>query len=344
MPEITESDLKKQLDSMQLGRLYVLFGDEPYFIIKHAERLIAKAAGDTFPAFNLQRFSGLETPADRVIDAVSTLPFLSERKCVAVSNWNPETLSAEEISKWKKLFAEIPETTVLVLYCPSVRVDRKKSAKWKSFLSLAAKHGMVVECKKRDTAEAEKLVCAYAAKRQCSLSRREAGQLIQMCGNDLQTLFHEMEKLCAYTGKGEITRETVDAVAVRNAETTVFLLSKALIAGDSDRAYSLLELLLRQNEKPVTILAVLASSYLDMYRVKAAVEGGGPAELPAKTFDYRGKEFRLRAAERDVRGVSMETLRESLNVLLETDLALKSSAADGRILLEKLFARLFMLR
>ena len=344
MPEISESELKKQIDTMRLERLYVLFGDESYFVAKHAERLIAKAAGQQFPDFNLQRFSGLDVSVDAVSDAVATLPFLAERKCVAVRNWNPEAFSAEETAKWKKLLAEIPETTVLVLYSPAIRVERKKSAKWKSFLTLAAKNGAVVECKKRDSAEIEKLLCAYAAKQGCTLSRREAGLLMELCGNDLQTLLHETEKLCAYTKEGEITRETIDQVAVRNAETTVFLLAKALVAGNSDRAYALLETLLQQNEKPVTILAVLASSYLDLYRVKAALEGGGGAELPAKVFDYRGKEFRLRAAERDVRGVSMETLRASLQALLETDLALKSSAADGRILLEKLFARLFLLR
>lgn len=344
MPEITESELKKQIDSTRLERLYLLFGDESYFVSKHAERLIAKAAGENFAAFNLQKFQGTECPADRVADAVATLPFMAEQKCVAVSDWNPEALTSDELEKWKKLLAEIPETTVLVLYCPSVRVDRKKSAKWKSFLSLISKYGAIVECKKRDAAEAEKLLCAYAAKQNCSISRQDAGRLIQLCGNQLQTLFHEMEKLCAYVGAGEITRKTIDEVAVPNAETTVFLLAKALVSGESDRAYALLDILLRQNEKPVAILSVLSSSYLDMYRVKAALESGGAPELPAKAFDYRGKEFRLRAAEREIKGVSMETLRKSLALLLETDIALKSSVADGRLLLEMLFARLFMLR
>ena len=79
---------EKQIDSTRLERLYLLFGDESYFVSKHAERLIAKAAGENFAAFNLQKFQGTECPADRVADAVATLPFMAEQKCVAVSDWN----------------------------------------------------------------------------------------------------------------------------------------------------------------------------------------------------------------------------------------------------------------
>lgn len=57
-------------------------------------------------------------------------------------------------------------------------------------------------------------------------------------------------------------------------ETTVFLLSNALVRGDYSKAYALLDLLMAQREEPYTILAVLSSAYIDMYRVRAAIEAG----------------------------------------------------------------------
>ena len=100
-------------------------------------------------------------------------------------------------------------------------------------------------------------------------------------------------------------------------ETTVFVLSKALVAGRYDQAYRQLDLLLYQKEEPVMILAVLSSAYVDLYRVKVALESGvAPFQL-SQSFPYKGKEFRLRNAERDVRNMSMEQLRQSLRLILE---------------------------
>jgi len=88
---------------------------------------------------------------------------------------------------------------------------------------------------------------------------------------------------------------------------------------------------------------VLSSAYVDLYRVRACVQGGHrPAEL-ANYFPYKGKEFRLKNAERDMKGLSLEKLRESLEVLLETDIGLKSSRTGDRILMEKLIARLLLI-
>ena len=44
-----------------------------------------------------------------------------------------------------------------------------------------------------------------------------------------------------------------------------------------------------------------------------------------------------------MKGLSLEKLRESLEVLLETDIGLKSSRTGDRILMEKLIARLLLI-
>ena len=89
-------------------------------------------------------------------------------------------------------------------------------------------------------------------------------------------------------------------------------------------------------------MAVLSSSYLDLYRVRASIQSGLSAQTPAQYFDYKGKEFRLRNAERDVRSLSLLALRESLDVLLETDAALKGARGSRRIIMEKMIARLLL--
>ena len=50
----------------------------------------------------------------------------------------------------------------------------------------------------------------------------------------------------------------------------------------------------------------------------------------------------MRNAERDVRRLSLAALRESLDILLETDLSLKGARGSRRIMLEKMIARLLL--
>ena len=292
--------------------------------------------------FNFQKFDGSSASVDDIAAAVEALPFMAERKCVAVSDLNMDAKNSQDIKKLNELLNMLPDT-VLVIYLPSLDIDYKKSSKWKNFIAAVNKKGASCCFKSRSDADLAKILCTMAAKRTCELSRQDAAHLIFLCGKDLSTLVNEMEKLCSYVGEGEITRKVIDLVAVKNMETTVFMLAKALVAGEYDKAYNLLDLLFYQNEEPVAVLSALSSSYLDMYRVKAAVQSRRSALEPGACFEYRGKEFRLRNAERDAKKLSMEMLRESLNVLLETDTALKSSRTSSRILMDELIAKLLLI-
>lgn len=344
MPEITEAECKKQIEKGTFGPLYLLHGEEKYLLKLYAHRLIDKACGDAFRDFNFQRFDGGSASIDEIAAAVEALPLMAERKCVAVADLDVEARSAQDLAKLQELFSIVPDSTVLVFYLPCVEIDYKKSAKWKKFLTAFQKVGTAVHFQRKTQADAEKLLCAAAVKRHCELSRADAGKIIEYTGNDLQALFQELEKLCAYVGAGkEITRKEIDLLVTKNFETTVFLLSRALVARQYDKAYAVLDLLFYQNEEPVSVLAVLSTAYLDLYRVRAAVQSGESALSPAKYFDYKGKDFRLRNAERDGGRFSMEMLRESLDALLDADLALKSARGSRRTVMEKLIARLLLI-
>lgn len=342
MPEITEAELKKQIEKSSFSRLYLLHGEEKYLIDFYAKKLTAKAGGKVFPDFNLQQFDDTAS-IDEIASAVEALPFMAEYKCVAVSDLNVESLRVQEAAKLEELVKNIPDSTVLVIYLPSIEIDYKANKKWKKFIGLANEAGITVQIKKRSNPDLEKALCSAAGKRGCELSRQNAGRIVRYCGNSMQTLFNELEKLCAYVKEGEITAQTIDQLVVKNLEARVYDLSKAIVSGDYDRAYKVLDLLFQQNEEPVSVLAVLSSAYIDMYRVRMSVQGGFSATEPAKYFDYARKEFRLTNAERDGARLTTYMLRQSLRALLQADTALKGARGDRRIVMEKLIAELLLI-
>lgn len=343
MPEITEAELKAQIRKSEFAAFYFLYGEEKYMVGRYAEKLIAAAGGSAFETFNVQRFDGDSADVERIAEAAEALPFLAERKCVAVADFNAGGLRGREANKLEELLGSLPETTVLLFYLPTLSFDPKRDAGWKKFLARAGKAGCTVDVKKRTAEQLCKTLCSGAEKHGCTLSRRTAERILSFCGDDLHTLFGELEKLCAFVGAGEITPEAVDQIVIKNLEARVFDLSKAILAGNYSGAYTILDQLLSQNEEPTAILAVLSSAYLDMYRVRVSVESGLGVLEPAKHFDYARKEFRLRNAERDSKRFSTQMLRRCVGALLEADTALKSARGDRRLVLEKLIARLLLI-
>lgn len=352
MPEIGENEWKQQLASGNLASLYLLAGEEKYLVKRAARRLIKRASGQAFPEFNSNEFTN-ESTVDDIAAAVEALPFMAEHKCVCVADFNVEEKPQTELDKLYELLDNLPDTTTLVLWYPTLDFEGKKSAKWRNLLKKAGAKGNVLLCARREASDLRKLLMREAEKAGCSLSRENASKILEYAGQDLTLLFHEIEKLCAYasgTAQGassgerppEITAAMIEELVSKTTETTVFLMAGALVAGNYERAYSLLDALFYQNEEPIAILGALSASYVDMYRVRAALESGLPGNAPAQYGDYKGKEFRLRSGERNVRGVSASVLRRSLTLLLEADLALKGSRLSPRIVMDELVAKLLL--
>lgn len=341
MPALTETELKKQVESGSLQSLYVLWGEEKYLVKKAARKLVKKAAGAQFPEFNCNEFTN-DSGIDAIADAALALPFMAERKCVAVSDFNLEEKNAAELSKLSELLSGLSESTTLVFYYPTLEFEPKKSAKWRNFLKEAGGVGVTVSCGRRENADLQKLLMREAEKAGCTLSRTNASVLTEYVGNDLNALLMEMQKLCAYANGAEITRKMIEELVPKSMETTAFLLANALVAGNYEKAYGCLDLLFYQNEEPIAVLGALSASYVDMYRVSEALQSGLPGTAPSSYGEYRGKEFRLRNAERNARGLSTEALRKSLDLLLEIDLALKGSKLSARIVMDGLVAKLLL--
>lgn len=341
MPVIEDVKLKKHVESEEFYPVYLLYGQEKFLLKRGVSRLQAKAGKGAFPEFNLHEF-GSESTVDEIADAALGMPFLAERKFVFVSDLNVEGRNASELSKLTELLESLSETTVLVFYYPTLVFDSKKSAKWRSFMKLCEQHGGCVEFLQRGRGDIIKFLVNAAEKNGSTLSKYHAEKIIEYCGLDLTALNNEIGKLSAYCAGREITMEDVEELVTKNTEAKVFALSKSIVLGNYDDSYRILDNLLYSGEKPVAILSVLSSAFVDMYRVRAALQSGKKAEAPGEYGEYKGKEFRLRNAERDMRGLSSQALKGSLDVLLETDLLLKGSRTPPRRLLEEMIAKLLL--
>ena len=266
---------------------------------------------------------------------------MSEYTLILVSDY-PLDKSTEDFNELKEFFKDIPESSIIVFYYDNIELDLKKSAKWKSIEAAFAKAGSSVNLEKRTESELAKLIVNSAKKRGCTIDSNNARYLISVVGNDIQTIFNELEKLCAYANSGEITKQEIDELAVKSLQARVYDLSKFILRSNSDGAYSVLNTLFAQKEEPISILAVISSCYIDMYRVKCAKAANENENELSKYYAYKGREFLIKNASRDCSTISFESLRESIDVLQKADELMKSSSIDKNLLLEETVAKLLL--
>ena len=342
MATLTEQEFKKQLSSGNLPQVCLIFGDEDYLKKHYASQLEKKSVDESMASFNLHRINGESFVFDELYQAVQSMPFMSDYSCVTVKDLNVEKLPKDEFELLLDLLGDPNECCVLLFRMDGIELDDKKD-RTKSFLEAVDRVGVVLRLDKMKGAQLLKLLENGAAKRGCVMSRDVSSYLANRVGEDLNMLLNELEKLCFYKGEGEIARRDVDAICTRSLDASIFDLSKALVSGTAQQAFNILNDLLAQKEKPVVILGTLINAYVDMYRARVALSSGEAADAAADVFNYRRSAFRLKNAARNSADMSLEQIRNCLDILADADTRIKSTALDERRILEELMLRLMLI-
>ncbi|HHZ05305.1 MAG TPA: DNA polymerase III subunit delta [Clostridiales bacterium] len=341
MAKITEADLKEHIKVGNFSNLYLIYGEEKMLVRVYTNRLRDKIIGREPSDFNLHTFNE-DSSLNRIVEAMDILPFAQPTNYVEILDINLDKPADGEIKDFFKALENISPTTTVVISMMTAKAAGKKQSRWKKLIDIAAKYGSAVNLEKRTATVLKKQLITWANKQNVTLTGANADLIIQYSGNDLQTLHNEMEKLCAFVQTGEITENIIEKLVTKNLEARVFDMADAVLKGDYDSAYSKLDLLFYQREEPVNILAVLSSSYVDMYRVRVMMESGEQPQRLTEYFDYKRKEFRINKAQRSGKGLSNAALEESLGILAETNAKINSTSVNKKILLEELVGKLIM--
>ena len=342
MPAITEKELIEDIKKADFKSVYLIYGNEDYLKKYYSSAIIKKAVTD-FEDLNLHRFDS-SVKVDDIIAAADAIPMMSDYSCVSVCDYNFASADETEVEKLVDLISDMPEGCVLLLRLEQLSITPSKSAKAKKVFDAVKKYGALVELNLREEADLVRMVTKRAASRSVNLQPTGARYLIRVCGSDITNLFSEVDKLCDFVGKdGIITEKEIDALAVKTPDEKAYRLINAVCTRDVERVYTMLADLAAQCVDSIAIIAALSSAYVDMYRAKVAESEGKNAESIGADFGYGKNAFKLKYASQNARKMSVFTLRKALNILRETDIALKSTQLDPRLLVDKTVMQLIQL-
>lgn len=337
-----ESDFNKHVKSPELKRVYLLYGSQTYLIAMYEKALIKKALdGGKFDDFNFHRFQSQNLDLQAFYDAVESLPFFSQGGRCVVLDLEPDALDANQTQQLCQILADPPATTTIIL---TMKQSPSKKERFTAISKTCDKAGCVVELGDRRGADLLRFLRDRASKNGCELSTPVAQFLIDRCGEDMQLLSTEVDKVCAYAGGGIIRKEQVEEVVAAALHARVYDLSRAIFRGNFGKAMELIGQLEDLREPAAKVLAALSGAFVDLYRGFAArQENQSPAQAAADLGYPKNREFAIKNAMSDSGSYSAPQLGKMLEVLAQADGQLKTTGTNGRVVLEQAVTQLFLL-
>lgn len=339
MPILKEAEFKKYLSGEKLANLFLIYGDEKMVVKNSTKFLIDKISDSDINEFNFHEFDD-ESDISSISMAVDVMPFTSPINIVKIKDVNFDSLLSDDFKDLLSIVENCPDTTTIVFTMPTLQIEEKKN--FKKIKSYIEKNGVVLNAEHREDLKLEKVLCKWAKQVDCKMTDLTASKLIKYSGNDLTVLHNEIEKLSAYADSSEITEEMIEKLVSKNLEAKVFDLFNLIVSQKSDEVMRSLDILFYQKEEPIMISIILGNAYVDSYRVRTCLDSGMTIKEIAEVFEYKNRAWALEKIARQIKSISTNSIRDSIDEILKTQQKLVSVTVNSEIELQKLVSKLLI--
>jgi DNA polymerase III delta subunit len=343
MPSGTFSSVQADIKSGKPAPVYLIVGDDERGKDEVVHLFDALIPEDIRP-FNLERLSAPEIDPASVVAIARTFPLLGDRRVVVVTRaekWltsrrkgasgddgaggggangaagddddGPDDGSAGRGNDVLGAYVESPETgTCLVLVAADINRSTKLAKTLVKHAVLVEQWGLKGEKELRGFGinealeRAQKFIIAATKKAGMTIDRAALEPLVEHAGTDIATLRGDVERVILYChGRTSITLEDVQAIVSGATLINAWGVTNAIEKSDAGEAMRQLRLSLESGAAPYLVLGQLA------WYVRSKL----PTVAPGR-------------------------VRPAVEAVFRTDLAMKSSGGEPKVLLERLVVEL----
>ena len=340
---VTESELKKKLNSGHFSNLYLCFGEEKMLVRRSAELIEKKISKGDLNDLNYRVFDN-DSELSEISICADMIPFMSEWNFLRINDMDIDKLSKDDFESLMTILKNVSSQTVIIFAMPTLDVTSKTAkAQMKKLITYIDKNGVCIELTHRTGLALERDMCKWAKAGGCTMSELTAHKLIQFAGEDLNRLNTEMKKLTAFADGGEITPEMIEQLVSKTAEASVYDLFGFIVSQNIDKALTAIGTLFYQQVSGVYICTVLSGAYIDAYRTRVGREAGIPTAQIADDFGYKNRKWVLDKLSRQIQRVTTASLRRSIDELTAVQERMVTEMIDERVEIERLVCRLALI-
>jgi DNA polymerase III subunit delta len=214
--EIILQNLKKKI----YHPIYLLQGDEPYFIDRISDYIEKNVLKEEEKHFNLTIFYGKDTEISNIVESALRYPMMAERQVIIVKE-------AQDLKKFEylKKYSEKPmPSTILVINHKYGTLKGNPDV-----IKNIGKNGVVLTTKKIYDNKMPQWIEEYLDARDYSITPQASQILTAYLGNDLGKVANELNKLIIATGGNKkITPEDIEKNIGLSKDFNIIELQNAL--------------------------------------------------------------------------------------------------------------------
>ncbi len=336
---MTADDIIKDLKNRKYKPLYLLHGEEPYFIDQVSNYAEHQLLSPADRGFNQTVLYGKDTDVMTVLNAAKRYPMMAEHQLVLVKEaqdmkWGRDDDDKKSINPLLS-YLEAPLASTILIFCYKYGKFDKRKKTYKAI----DKTGLVFESMPLYDSKLPSWIEAFVTGKGYRIDQQALAMLAEYLGNDLSKIANEMDKLMLNVPPGQtITLQHVQDNIGISKEYNVFELQSALSRKDPYKVNQIINYF-AANPKANPMVLVLGnlnnffSKVLLYHYAKDRTPGNLARELGVSPYFL--KDYDLAA-----RSFNYGKTMQIISWLREYDLKSKgvdSSADHGELLKELMF-------
>ncbi len=266
------AQLKQDLKTGQLRTVYVFHGEETYLREYYLDQLRKKLIPAGFEEFNYHKLEGKALSVQALSDIVEALPMMCEKTLVTVTDFDIFKLNEEQRGQLIALLNDFPDYCCLVVVYDII--EYKPDKKMKKLYAALNGAAQIVEFKTQGQSDLINWVTRRFKALGKDIDRQSAEHLIFTCGSLMTGLIPEIEKIAAYTRGTKVSVEDINAVADPVIDAMIYDITNEISRRNYDAAADTLGKLLKMQEEPIVILALIGKELRKLYTARIALDGG----------------------------------------------------------------------
>lgn len=230
-------DVKQLVTDIKNGNIkpiYLLMGEEPYYIDKISEFIEESVLTEEERGFNQMVLYGRDVAVEDIVSNAKRFPMMAERQVVIVKE-------AQDLSRtFDKLddYAKNPQPSTVLVLCYKYKTVDKRKAVYKAI----KKSGVVFESKKLYDNQVPDWIKRVLSPKGYTITPKASQLLVEFLGTDLGKINNELEKLQIVLPKNtQITPEHIEENIGISKDYNNFELRKAIGAKDSVKAFKIVQ-------------------------------------------------------------------------------------------------------
>ncbi|MFK7770787.1 MAG: DNA polymerase III subunit delta [Saprospiraceae bacterium] len=329
---MTYLQIIKEIKAKKYAPIYLLHGNESYYIDKISKYIEDNVLTEGEKSFNQMIMYGKDTDHKTLIDTCSRYPMMASHQVVILKE-------AQEMKSLKELlpYIERPVHTTILVIC----FKHKKFDGRTKFGKLVKQKALVFESKKLYDNQIPDWIQSYLKDKKLSISPSAAALVAEYLGENLSKVSNELDKLAINLAPGtEVNEKHIQEQIGISKEYNVFELQKALGTKNVVKSNRIINYFISNPKKnPLVVVVGTLFNFFSKVYLTHFLKNSSEREMMEKLgvrHAFFLKDYKLAA-----RNYPYQQSQNVISILKEYDLKSKGvdrvNATEGDLMKEMIF-------